>query len=54
MLKFFFALSGLRFSRLCNFLKNECHRFVIAFLRDFRCEKVHKTNHFFTTSLQLF
>jgi phosphoribosylglycinamide formyltransferase 1 len=54
MLKFFFPLSGLHFSRLCNNIKNECHCFVIRFLRAFLREKPLVANHFFTTPLHGF
>ena len=47
MRKFFFALSGLHFSRLCIFFKIECHRIVNTFLRDFQSKKLPDSNQFF-------
>jgi len=54
MFEIFFALSGLHFSRLCIFLKNNCHCFVIGFQRYFCGENTLFSNQFFTTSLQPF
>jgi hypothetical protein len=47
MLEIFFPLSGLHFSRLCIFLKNKCHLFVIEFQRNFCGENSLFSNQFF-------